>query len=70
MRFSDAQRIIEVTEKVLRSGYVALGRFGKKREEWCANLEKVARAENGRDRISDPGKFYLENGVTQSTETK
>ena len=68
--FSDAQRIVEVTEKVLRSGYVALGRFGKKREEWCANLEKVARAENGRDRISDPGKFYLENGVTQSTETQ
>ena len=68
VRFSDAQRIIEVTEKVLRSGYVALGRFGKKREEWCANLEKVAREVNGLDRISDPGKFYLENGVTQSTE--
>lgn len=70
VRFSDAQRIIEVTEKVLRSGYVALGRFGKKRREWCQNLEKVAQTEKGQDRISDPGKFYLENGVTQSTEVK
>ena len=70
VRFSDAQRIIEVTEKVLRSAYVALGRYGKKRREWCQNLEKVAQTEKGQDRISEPGKFYLENGVTQSAEVK
>lgn len=66
--FNDAQRMVEVTEKVLRAAYVALGRFGKKREEWCENLEKVARSERGKDRIPEPGRFLIENGVVQSPD--
>lgn len=64
VKFSDAQRMVEVTEKVLCSAYTALGSSRIGRVQWCQNLEKIALAARGRDKISDPGKFYAENGIT------
>jgi len=64
VKFSDAQRMVEVTEKVLRSAFTALGSSRIGRMQWCQNLEKIALAARGRDKIPDPGKFYAENGIT------